>query len=116
MKVVASMQYTKFIDVVVTEIGNARITTDSFSSTQLFNTNDHFARIFIDETIVIPRIIDREIQNIQFIPYRHRALTSFQITLYDEYSRVLHSEVQTIGTDLIEIPLVKYELKFNFIS
>lgn len=116
MKIVPKLQYTSFVDVVVTELGNARITSDTFSGTQLYNTNDHFARIFVDETTVIPRIINREIQNIQFIPYRHRTITSFQITLYDEFSSILYSEVQTIGGDLIEIPLVKYELKFNLIS
>ena len=114
MKVVPRLQYTSYID--VSEIGNARITNDTFTGTQLFNLNDHFARIFVDTTTALPRVIDREIQNIQFIPYRHRALTSFQVTLYDEYSTVLYSETQTIGTDLVEVPLVQYELKFNLIS
>jgi hypothetical protein len=116
MKVVPGLQYTNFVDIVLTELGDSRVTSSTFTGTQFYPLSGHFSRVFCDETTQIPRTIDFTTDTPQYVSYRHRELTSFLVSLYDEYGSIIFSEVNQIGESMYEIPKITYEIKFNLIS
>jgi len=115
-KIIPTLQYTKYIDVLITEIKQSQFTSDTFTGVQRFSSNDHIARIFVDTSLAIPRNIAAEYSNVDYFGFTHRALTSFVCTLYDEYQNILFSDTFLSGTDNIEIPYVKYNFTLNIIS
>ena len=115
MKAAPQLIYTRYIDVLITDIKDAEIGQSTFTEIKRFSKIDHLSRIFLKNNI-IPQYIDEEFDNIDYFPYRHRSLTTFQITLYDEYQNVIFSKVQTLDGSLYEIKLLKYEFVLNIIS
>ena len=115
-KIVPDLHLTNYIDLLITEIKQSEFTSDTFTEIQKFPLGDHIARIMVNESITIPRIIKKEIKNIDYFGFRHRNITGFSVSLYSEYGQLLHSETFQSGSDNIEIPLVKYNITLNIIS
>lgn len=113
---IARLQYTRYIDVVVSELRNAVINNNSFGATKKFSTIDHLTRIYVDASVNIPRFVDKNISNIDFIPFRDRALTNMRVSLYDEFEQVIWSDVVDVNGELVELPFLSYELDFSLIS
>ena len=116
MKTISNMQYTRYIDILITELKSAEMGSTTFTKIHNYPSIDHIYRLFINQTTTVPRFINKEVYNIDYITYRHRTLTSFQITLFDEYQQVLYSETQNIGSGNYEVPYVKYNMTINLIS
>ena len=113
LKTVSNLQYTRYIDILITELKSAEMGSTTFTEIHQFPSIDHIYRLFINESSIIPRTIHKNIINLDYVTYRHRTLTSFQITLFDEYQQILYSEVDPQN---FEIPYLKYEMTINIIS
>lgn len=115
LKAVPELIYTRYIDVLITDIKDAEIGQSTFTEIKRFSKIDHLSRIFLKSN-TIPQYIDQEFDNIDYFPYRHRSLTTFQITLYDEYQNVIYSQLQSLDNSNYEIKTLKYEFVLNIIS
>lgn len=113
IKSVANLQYTRFIDVLITDVLSGQISQSSYSATQSFNTNQHLARVFIDDVIEIPRKIKKVYEKINYIPYQHRDIANIKISLLDEYNDLLYGDILNLGGDDFEIKRVKYNIVLN---
>jgi hypothetical protein len=113
IKSVANLQYTRFIDILVSDMLNGQISQSSYGATQSFNTNQHLARLFVDNVTTIPRKINKKYDKINYTPYQHRDLTNIQIRLLDEYNDPLYGDVVNLGGDDFELKRVKYNIILN---
>lgn len=116
IKTIARLQYTRYIDIGISEIRNGIINNNTFGANKKFSSIDHLTRVFVDEKLTIPRFIDNDIANIEYFTFRDRALTNLEVTLYDEYEKVIWSDVFNINGEFIELPYLSYELDFILIS
>jgi hypothetical protein len=115
MKAVPQLIYTSYIDVLISDIKDAEIGQSTFTEIKAFSTSEHLTRIYLSDP-TIPQYLTNEIENVDYFPYRHRSLTTFQITIYDEYQAIIYNETQTLDNNLYEIPLIKYEMMLNIIA
>ena len=115
MKAVPQLLYTRYIDVLISDIKNAEIGQSTFTEIKAFSSVDHLSRIFLKDN-TIPQYLDTEFSNIDYFPYRHRTLTSFVITIYDEYQSVIWNQTQIIDNNIYEVKELKYEFVLNIIS
>jgi hypothetical protein len=115
IKAVAHLQYTSFIDIVVSDMTNAQLAQSTYSIEQKFNTIAHIARVHVDEEISIPRkIVKKYDTKINYFPFRHRSLNSVNIQLVDEFNNTLYSQVFESGSgETIELQNLKYSLILN---
>ena len=111
-----TLQYTKYIDVVINELKQAQITNDTFTKSKTFNEKDHIARIFINKELSIPRVVDKEYKIISYFPFRHRDIEQFQIYLYTEKAQLINSNVQTIDSIDYEVKDIEYNIIFSIVS
>lgn len=117
MSILPELQYTKYIDMLISEIKNDEILNASFSQSQNFDNKNHLYRIYIDDVVTVPRIIEREIINIDYFKLRNRDIFDIEISLFDEYKTPIYSEVFSgQNGDIFEIPYIKYELIINTIA
>jgi len=117
MSILPELQYTKYIDMLISEIKNDEILNTSFSQSQNFSNTSHLHRIYIDEVVSLPRIIEREIINIDYFKLRNRDIFEVSISLFDEYKQPIYSETFSgQNGDIFEIPFIKYELIINTIA
>lgn len=110
---VANLQYTRFIDVLISNVLNGQISQSSYSASQSFNTNQHLARVFIDDVVTIPRKVQKVYEKINYTPYQHRDLANIQIRLLDEYNDPLYGDVTNLAGDDFEVKRVKYNIILN---
>ena len=116
IRTIARLQYTRYIDIGVSEIRNATINNNSFGSAKKFSAIEHLTRVHVDDSVTIPRAIKTTASNINYFAFRDRALTNMRVSLYDEYEQVLWSNVVNVSGELVGIPYVSYELDFTLIS
>jgi hypothetical protein len=116
IRTIARLQYTRYIDIGVSELRNAIINNNSFGATKKFSSIDHLTRIYVDGTVAIPRLINNEVRNVDYFAFRDRALTNMSVTLYDEFEQVIWSDVVNVSGELVELPYISYELDFTLIS
>jgi hypothetical protein len=113
---IARLQYTRYIDITVSELRNGIINNNSFADAKTFSSIDHLTRVFVNREVTLPRFIDAEIQNIDYVAYRDRALTNMRVAIYDEYEKIIWSNVVDVNGELVELPYMAYELDFSLIS
>jgi hypothetical protein len=116
MVLIPTLQYTKYIDFIISELKQSQITRDTFTKSKTFNEKDHIARIFINEELIIPRIIDKEYEVISYFPFIHRDLEQFQIYLYTDKAVLINSNIQTIDSIDYEVRELEYNISFSVMS
>lgn len=115
LKTVAHLQYTSFIDIVVTDITNSQLAQSTYSIPQKFNTIAHIARVHIDEAVTIPRkIVKKYDTKINYFPFRHRSLHSVNIQMVDEFNNTLFVKTfNSASGETIELQNLKYSIILN---
>jgi len=132
IKILPRMYYTNYLDILITEVRDNSILQHKFSADKRFSTTEHVSRIYIpfinrieDDGTVISRQkkeFAEEKVNINYYAYRHRDVSTFKITLIDEYENVITSSIQNISTinpiEIInsEIPYLKYNIVLSIIE
>ncbi|UCH72243.1 MAG: hypothetical protein JSW62_01470 [Thermoplasmatales archaeon] len=132
IEIIPRLFYTRYIDILITEIRDAKIMTHKFTQPKRFNVSNHLTRLYIpfikkidDNGLIVQKQsknFQRENININHYPFRHRDITSFRITLIDEFQEPLAYETQTIlninptVNFIEEIPYVKYSLVLSIIG
>ena len=144
IKVIPKLFYTRYIDIGITSLLDAKTLSHKFGESKRFNTNNHLTRLYIPfESVEItdpkpsanpvserPIIsvqrqatnFQRENININYYPYRHRDISDIVIEMTDEFQEPLAYESQTITTTdpitsmISEIPYIKYNLVLSTIG
>lgn len=130
--VVPRLFYTRYIDILITEIRDNSVLPHKFSEVKRFSASDHISRIYIPHISKIDdsdKVISRQLQeftrenaNINYYSFRHRSVPTFQITLIDEFQIELPSITQNISmvnpaqTINSEIELIKYNIVLSIIE
>ena len=131
-KIIPNLFYTRYIDILVNEIIDAKVMSHKFSQSKRFNTSNHLSRLYIpfeSKDITDPASIgkqkinfQRETVNINHYPFRHRDVSEFQISLVDEFQEPIYvgsQEITTtdpITTITSEIPYLKYNFVLSIIG
>ena len=132
IKVIPKLFYTRYIDIGITNLLDAKTLSHKFGESKRFNTNNHLTRLYIP---FVKQILDtgkvltkqspnfqRENININYYPYRHRDVSDIIIEMTDEFQEPLSYESQTITTTdpitsmISEIPYIKYNLVLSTIG
>ena len=124
IKILPKLYYTRYIDILFTEIIDAKVLSHKFSESKRFNTSNHLTRLYIPFSTNNKQLknFQRENININYYPVRHRDISDIRISLVDEFQEPLYMEVQNITTtDPItsinsEIPYLKYNLVLSTIG
>lgn len=116
-----TLQYTRYIDFIISELKNNIITRDTFSSTKTFSEKDHIARVYVDHVngelkTEIPRKIIQKNKNINYFPVRSRDIDSCEIRLYNDKGLAIYSAVQNINGKLYEEKHLTYDIIFTMTS
>lgn len=128
INIIPKLYYTRYVDVLFTEITDAKTLPHKFSARKKFNTSEHLTRLYIPfsqnggfEPLQITGF-QKENTNINFYAYRHRDVNSFRIKLFDEFQEFLYVETQNVSTVdpvssiVSEIPYVKYNLVLSVVG
>ena len=123
-KIIPNLFYTRYIDILIDEIIDAKVMSHKFSKPKRFNTSNHLSRLYIpfDENNVQKINFQRETVNINYYPFRHRDVSEFQISLVDEFQQPIFAGTQEITTTdpvsntTVEIPYLKYNFVLSIIS
>lgn len=105
-------QYANYLDVIIENFRDAQILKNSFTKDNTFPINGHMFRITINQTDEYVSITE-EVKNLNFVSIRNKELTTLQILLYDQFGDLVFSPCQTLGGEVFNIPLIKYEMKFD---
>ena len=124
IRILPKLYYTRYIDILFTEIIDAKVLSHKFSESKRFNTSNHLTRLYIPFAENGKQLTDfqRENININYYPYRHRDVSDIQISLVDEFQEPLYMETQPITTTNpitninAEIPYLKYNLVLSIIG
>ena len=130
--IIPKLYYTRYIDILISELGDAKVMTHRFSQPKRFNVGNHLTRLYIpwhskinDNGSTISKQLtnfQRENININYYPFRHRDITEFQISLFDEYQEILTLETHEVDTTdpitstICAVPYVKYNLVLSIIG
>lgn len=113
-----NMLYTEYIDILISRVKDAQITTNTYTSIKPYDTKEHIARIYLDnhgQSGVSEKIITT-FENVDYFPYRKRQLTQFKIDMHDEYGNLLYVDSQTISGSSYEIKYLTYEIELSLLS
>jgi len=131
IKILPKLYYTRYIDILFTEIIDAKVLSHKFSESKRFNTSNHLTRLYIPFSTNPEDLLgtgkqlknfQRENININYYPVRHRDISDIRISLVDEFQEPLYMEVQNITTTNpitsinSEIPYLKYNLVLSTIG
>ena len=132
IKVIPKLFYTRYIDIGITNLLDAKTLSHKFGESKRFNTNNHLTRLyipFVKQILESGKVLtkqspnfQRENININYYPYRHRDVSDIIIEMTDEFQEPLAYESQTITTTdpitsmISEIPYIKYNLVLSTIG
>ena len=131
IKIISKLYYTRYIDILLTELVDAKVLSHKFSDNKRFNTSNHLTRLYIPfstnptDLLSVERQLtnfQRENVNINYYPFRHRDVAEFKISLVDEFEEPLYYGSQTVNTtDPIstlntELPYLKYNFVLSIIG
>lgn len=129
IKIISKLYYTRYIDILLTELVDAKVLSHKFSDNKRFNTSNHLTRLYIpfanDSAGTVGKQLtnfQRENVNINYYPFRHRDVVEFKISLVDEFEEPLYYGSQIINTtDPIstlntELPYLKYNFVLSIIG
>lgn len=103
MTVVARGLYTRYVDVLISNLKQGQVLENTFSKVGNLNNFSHVQRI-----VLTGGIVDREIRTIHYTRVRPRNVTDLVINLVDEYGDSLYAPVQNLGGDNYQVDYFKY--------
>ncbi len=107
--VIARGLYSRYIDVLISNLKEGQVLSNTFSKTTKFNNFSHLQRIILHpQEDKAESTVTREIYSIHHTRIRPRNVVDLIIDLYDEFGDLVHAPVQNLGGDNYGIDYLKY--------
>lgn len=114
MDVVVGGQYTSYLDITMDQMRDAQIIQNSFTKDNIFAVIDHIYRVPVTQT---PDNVFEDmnilIKNLNYIAIRNKDISNLRVKIYDQFGELIYSPVELLASEIFNIPLIKYSIKFS---